>query len=56
MGLGHGGDLGIRSEVRHFPDLDATLVLLINGGEAGVTGRIFDELWKNAMKAALADL
>lgn len=56
-GIGHGGgDFGIRSEVRHFADLDATLVLLVNGGDSGVTGRLFDRLWDEAMRVALSDL
>jgi D-alanyl-D-alanine carboxypeptidase len=56
-GIGHGGgDLGILSQVRHFPDLDATLVLLINGGDDGVTEDLFQQLWDNVMRAALGGL
>jgi D-alanyl-D-alanine carboxypeptidase len=56
-GVGHaGGDFGIRSEVRHFPDPEATLVLLVNGGETGVTGRLFDSLWDEVMLTALDNL
>ena len=55
LGVGHsGGDLGILSEVRRFPDLDATLVLLVNGGDSGVTERLFKRLWDEAMRTALA--
>jgi D-alanyl-D-alanine carboxypeptidase len=57
LAVGHdGGDFGIRSEVRHFPDLDATLVLLVNGGDSGTTGRLFDRLWDEVMHVALADI
>ncbi|UCD19069.1 MAG: beta-lactamase family protein [candidate division WOR-3 bacterium] len=56
-GLGHNGsDFGILSEVRHFPDVDATLVLLVNGGDSGVTERLFRHLWDEAMRTALDDL
>jgi D-alanyl-D-alanine carboxypeptidase len=56
-GIGHaGGDLGIRSEIRHFPDVEATLVLLMNAGEDGVTGRLFNDLWYEAMKTSLEGL
>ena len=53
-GIGHtGGDLGAMSQVRHFPDVDATLVLLMNGGDGGVTARLFWSLWDEAMELAL---
>jgi D-alanyl-D-alanine carboxypeptidase len=56
-GVGHsGGDFGIRGEVRHFPDLDATIVLLVNGGDGGVTGKLFSRLWDDAKRAALGDI
>lgn len=57
IAAGHaGGDTGVRSEVRHFPDVGATIVLLANGGEDGVTGRLFNRLWDEAMLTALDDL
>ena len=53
-GVGHdGGDLGARSQVRHFPDHDATLVLLSNGGNGGDADRLFGRLWEEAVEAAL---
>lgn len=56
-GIGHaGGDFGIRCQVRYFPDLDATLVLLINGGDSGVTERLFNKLWDEVMGVALGEL
>jgi D-alanyl-D-alanine carboxypeptidase len=56
-GIGHsGGDLGVMSRVRHFPDADATLVLLMNGGDGGVTARLFGRLWEEAMELALEGL
>lgn len=56
-GVGHGGgDVGVRSQVRHFPDLDATLVMLSNGGDDGVPGRLFTRLWDEVMEAALGGL
>jgi D-alanyl-D-alanine carboxypeptidase len=56
-GIGHsGGDLGIRTEVRHFPDVDATLVLLVNGGDSGITERLFKHLWDEVMQVALGVL
>jgi D-alanyl-D-alanine carboxypeptidase len=55
--VGHGGgDFGVQSEVRYFPDLNATLVLLVNGGDGGITARLFNALWEEAMTAALEDL
>jgi len=52
--IGHsGGDTGALAQVRHFPDADATLVLLSNGGDSGVTDRLFGLLWNEAMDAAL---
>jgi D-alanyl-D-alanine carboxypeptidase len=57
VGIGHsGGDLGIMSQVRHFPGLDATLVLLVNGGDSGVISKLFNRLWDDAMRIALAGL
>jgi D-alanyl-D-alanine carboxypeptidase len=57
LSIGHdGGDFGIMSEVRRFPDVDATLVLLVNGGDEGVTERQFRRLWDAAIHAALSDL
>ncbi len=56
-GIGHsGGDLGVLSQVRHFPDVDATLVLLVNGGDSGVTAKLFHRLWDEAMRTALDSL
>jgi hypothetical protein len=56
-GIGHGGgDFGICSEVRYFPDVDATLVLLVNGGDDGITGKLFEYLWDEAMQAALSNI
>lgn len=55
--IGHnGGDLGILTEVRRFPDLDATLVLLVNGGDSGITFTLFERLWDDVMRQALSDL
>ena len=55
--VGHsGGDVGALSQVRRFPDLGATLVLLVNGGDGGRVARLFKSLWNDAMKAALGDL
>ena len=52
--IGHsGGDIGALAQVRYFPDKDATLVLLTNGGDSGVTDRLFGELWAEAMDLAL---
>jgi D-alanyl-D-alanine carboxypeptidase len=57
VAIGHGGgDLGVRSEVRRFPDVGATLVLLVNGGDSGVTETLFEQLWDEAMQTALGDL
>lgn len=54
--IGHdGSDVGARSEVRRFPGLDATLVLLVNGA-GGAVDDLFDRLWSDAMAAALAGL
>ncbi len=56
-GVGHdGGDLGILSEVRRFPDLDATIVLLVNAGNGGLPERLFYELRDEARHVALGDL
>ena len=55
--VGHtGGDLGAMCQVRHFPDLDATLVLLMNGGDGGVTARLFWRLWDEVLRAVLEGL
>jgi D-alanyl-D-alanine carboxypeptidase len=57
LAVGHdGGDFGIRSKVRRFPDLDATLVLLVNGGDSGITATLFNRLWDDAMRTALGEL
>ena len=45
--------MGALARVRHFPDAGATLVLLTNGGDAGVPERLFNALWNEAMEAAL---
>jgi D-alanyl-D-alanine carboxypeptidase len=56
-GIGHsGGDSGALAQVRHFPDRAATLVLLANGGDSGVTDRLFHRLWGEVMDAALSGL
>ncbi|MFC1640378.1 serine hydrolase domain-containing protein, partial [Gemmatimonadota bacterium] len=56
-GIGHsGGDFGVMSQVRFFPDIDATLVLLMNGGDGGVTARLFRRLWDEVMESALESL
>ena len=56
-GIGHsGGDMGILSQVRRFPELDATLVLLVNGGNSGVTEKLFYRLWEEVMIHALDGL
>lgn len=55
--LGHsGGDLGVTTRVRWFPEVDATVVLLINGGDGGITGDRGRGLWDAATAAALARL
>jgi hypothetical protein len=57
LGVGHsGGNIGVLSEVRRFPDVDATLVLHTNGGDGGVTSGLFDRLWDDAVQTALGDL
>jgi hypothetical protein len=54
VGMGHsGGSFGVQDQVRRFPDLDATLVLLSNGGDAGVPAILFRRLWEEVMDAAL---
>ncbi|MGD8361395.1 MAG: serine hydrolase domain-containing protein [Gemmatimonadota bacterium] len=56
-GIGHsGGDSGALAQVRRFPDRAATLVLLANGGDSGVTDRLFHRLWDEVMDAALSGL
>lgn len=53
-GIGHdGADMGALARARHFPDVGATLVLLTNGGDAGVPERLFNALWNEAMEATL---
>lgn len=55
--IGHsGGDFGVLSQVRHFPDVDATLVLLVNSGNNGAIGGLFDRLWDEAMQTSLNGL
>ena len=55
--VGHsGGDVGVLSQIRRFPDRDATIVLLINGGDSGITARLFQRLWEETMQLALGDL
>lgn len=54
VGVGHdGADVGVRSEVRFFPELDATFVLLANGGDGGVPDRLFRRLRDEALALAL---
>jgi len=54
VAMGHsGGDMGALAQVRYFPDRDATLVLLSNGGDGGVPDRLFSALWEEAMEMAL---
>jgi D-alanyl-D-alanine carboxypeptidase len=56
-GIGHdGGDIGILADVRRFPDLDATVVLLVNAGNGGVPEKLFHELRDEARRVALGDL
>ena len=56
-GVGHdGADFGVLSRVRHFPDVDATIVLLVNAGNNGVIGDLFDRLWDEAMQTSLDSL
>jgi D-alanyl-D-alanine carboxypeptidase len=56
-GVGHaGGDLGAMANVRHFPNVDATLVLLMNGGESGVPEDLFWRMWNDVMETALDGL
>jgi hypothetical protein len=56
-GVGHSGeDLDVLSQVQRFPDIDATLVLLVNDGDSGVTGRLFNHLWDEAMRISLGGL
>ena len=55
-GVGHsGGDLGVQSRVRHFPSVDATLVLLVNAGDSGAMGELFGDLWDETMHTVLGD-
>jgi D-alanyl-D-alanine carboxypeptidase len=54
--VGHsGGDMGVLAQVRRFPGLDATLVLLTNGGDGGVPSELFNRLWEEAMTVALGN-
>jgi hypothetical protein len=56
-GIGHsGGDFGVLSRVRHFPDVDATFVLLVNAGDNGAIGGLFDRLWDEATQNSLGGL
>jgi len=56
-GVGHsGGDLGVSSQVRRFPDINATLVLLVNAGDSGIIGKLFNRLWDEAMRTSLGGL
>lgn len=56
-GIGHnGGDVGVLSEVRRFPDKEATIVLLVNGGDTGVTEKLFKRLWDEVLKTALGNI
>jgi hypothetical protein len=53
-GIGHGGaDFGVLCEVRHFPDADATLVLLVNGGDSGIILDLFHHLWEEVRHSVL---
>jgi D-alanyl-D-alanine carboxypeptidase len=55
-GIGHsGGDSGVLDQVRRFPDRDATLVLLSNGGDGGVPARLFNRLWAEVMEVAFGN-
>jgi D-alanyl-D-alanine carboxypeptidase len=57
LGIGHsGGDSGALAQVRRFPERGATLVLLANGGDSGVTDRLFRRLWEEVTDAALSGL
>jgi len=52
--IGHsGGDVGTLCQVRRFPEVGATLVLLINAGDSGVPERLFGRLWDEAVQTAL---
>jgi len=54
--IGHsGGDMGVLAQVRHFPERDATIVLLSNGGDGGIPERLFSRLWDEVVAAALAN-
>jgi D-alanyl-D-alanine carboxypeptidase len=56
-GLGHdGGDMGILADVRHFPGLGATIVLLANAGNGGLPETLFNQLWDEALRVALEAL
>lgn len=53
-GIGHtGGDTGVLAQVRHFPDAEATIVLLANAGDNGVMSDLFFALWDDVLDAAL---
>lgn len=41
------------TQVRHFTDHDATLVLLSNGGDGGAPAEAFRRLWEEVMEAAM---
>ena len=46
----------VLAQVRSFPGLDATLVLLTNGGDGGVPSELFNRLWEEAMTVALGSV
>ncbi|MGW8266668.1 MAG: serine hydrolase domain-containing protein [Longimicrobiales bacterium] len=57
LAVGHsGGDMGVLAQVRHFPEADATLVLLSNGGDGGVPSELFEGLWEETMDLCLKGL
>lgn len=57
FGIGHRRcHFVIRNDVRHIPDVGATLVLLVNGGEGGVTGKLCNRLWDDVVQATLDGL
>jgi D-alanyl-D-alanine carboxypeptidase len=54
LGIGHsGGSFGILSQIRRFPEQDATLILLSNGGDGGVPAGLFNGLWNELLDMAL---
>lgn len=53
LAVGHsGGSFGVQAQVRRFPEREATLVLLSNGGDAGVPKRLFLRLWQEVTALA----